>query len=95
MKASEKLFHAIGDYFVNTDKILWFLVICCTIYSSLLLSSVERAGGSFVKTQIVAAVIGMLFAIVISVIDYEYIARQWWALAILSVALFMAVFLLV
>lgn len=93
MKALKKIFNAIGDYFINTDNILWFLVICCTVYSSLLLSSVERAGGSFVKTQIIAAIIGMLIAIVISVIDYEYIARQWWLLVIISLALFIMVFL--
>lgn len=93
MKALKKIFHAIGDYFINTDKILWFLVICCTVYSAFLLSSVERAGGSFVKTQVIAAVVGTLIAIIISVIDYEYIARYWWALAILSLGLFMAVFL--
>ncbi len=93
MKALKKIFYAIGDYFVNTDKILWFLVICCTVYSACLLSSVERAGGSFVRTQVMAAVIGILVAIIISVIDYEYIARYWWALAIISFGLFMAVFL--
>lgn len=93
MRALKKFFGAIGDYFINTDKILWFLVISCTVYSSLLLSSVERAGGSFVKTQVAAAIIGILVAIVISVIDYEYIARYWWALAIISIGLFMAVFL--
>lgn len=93
MKTLKKIFHAIGDYFVNTDKLLWFIVVCCTVYSSLLLSSVERAGGSFVKTQIMAAVIGILIAIIISVIDYEYIARYWWALALISVGLFIWVFL--
>ena len=40
-----------------------------------------------------AAVIGILLAIVISVIDYEYIARYWWALAIISIGLFVSVFL--
>ena len=93
VKALKKIFHAIGDYFVNTDKVLWLIVICCTVYSSLLLSSVERAGGSFVKTQIMAAVIGILIAIIISVIDYEYIARYWWALVIISIGLFVSVFL--
>lgn len=93
MKALKKVFGAIGDYFVNTDKILWFLTICCTVYSALLLSSVERAGGSFVKTQIAAAAIGLILAIIISVIDYEYIARQWWAWVIISLGLFAAVFL--
>ena len=93
MSRLKKFFGAIGDYFVNTDKILWFLVICCSVYSALLLSSVERAGGSFVRTQIIAAVIGILVAVVISVIDYEYIVRYWWLLVILSFGLFMAVFL--
>lgn len=93
MTTLKKIFGAIGDYFVNTDKILWFLVICCTVYSAFLLSSVERAGGLFVKTQIMAAIIGMVVAIVISVIDYEYICRYWWLMAILSIGLFMAVFL--
>lgn len=92
MKVLKKIFHAIGDYFVNTDKLLWFLVICCSVYSAFLLSSVERAGGSFVKTQIIAAVIGCLIAIIISVIDYEYIARYWWAMVIISFILFLAVF---
>lgn len=93
MTSLKKIFGAIGDYFVNTDKILWFLVICCTVYSALLLSSVERAGGLFVKTQVIAAVIGIVVAIVISVIDYEYICRYWWLMVFLSLGLFMAVFL--
>lgn len=93
MKTLKKFFSSIGDYFINTDKILWFLVICCTVISSVLLSSVERAGGLFVRTQIMAACIGIIIAIVISVIDYEYITRYWWLLAILSIGLFIYVFL--
>lgn len=93
MNTLKKFFSSIGDYFINTDKILWFLVICCTVISSVLLSSVERAGGLFVRTQIMAACIGIIIAIVISVIDYEYITRYWWLLAILSIGLFIYVFL--
>lgn len=93
MDTLKKFFNAIGDYFINTDKILWFLVICCTVISAVLLSSVERAGGLFVRTQIMAACIGIVIAIVISVIDYEYITRYWWLLAILSFGLFIYVFL--
>lgn len=93
MKTLKKFISSIGDYFINTDKILWFLVICCTVISSVLLSSVERAGGLFVRTQIMAACIGIIIAVVISVIDYEYITRYWWLLAILSIGLFIYVFL--
>lgn len=87
-----KLLSRIGDYFSGTDNLLWILAISATFISSLLLSSVERAGGSFVRTQILAAVLGTVIAIVISVIDYEYISRFWYILAILSILLFAAVF---
>lgn len=93
MDTLKRIFRAIGDYFTNTDKLLWLLVISCTVYSALLLMSVERAGGSYVRTQIAAAAMGLLVAIAISVIDYEYIARYWWLLAILSIGLFVSVFL--
>ncbi len=89
----KKIFSGIGDYILSSDKILWLVTLSATVYSCLLLSSVERAGGSFVRTQILAAVIGYTMAIIISMIDYEYIARVWWALAIVSISLFVAVFL--
>ena len=47
----------------------------------------------FVRTQIMAACIGIIIAVIISVIDYEYITRYWWLLAILSIGLFIYVFL--
>lgn len=88
----KKILSRIGDYFSGTDNLLWILAISATFISALLLSSVERAGGSFVRTQILAAVLGTVIAIVISVIDYEYISRFWYILAILSILLFAAVF---
>lgn len=88
-----KVLSRIGDYFAGTDKLLWILVVSATVYSSLLLSSVERAGGSFVRTQLMAAAIGLVLAAIISVIDYEYISRYWYILAIVSILLFGAVFL--
>lgn len=89
----KKIFSGIGDYILSSDKILWLMTLSATVYSALLLTSVERAGGSFVRTQIMAAVIGYTVAIIISMIDYEYIGRVWWALAIISIGLFAAVFL--
>ncbi len=89
----KRFFSGIGDYILNSDKTIWLFTLSATIYSALLLSSVERAGGSFVRTQIMAAVIGYIAAIIISMIDYEYIARYWYLLAGLSLVLFAAVFL--
>lgn len=89
----KRLFAGVEDFFKNSDKTLWIFSLVATVYSVLLLKSVERAGGSFVKTQIMAAVIGYLVAIIISMIDYEYIARYWYIAAIISMLLFAAVFL--
>ncbi|MBQ4569486.1 MAG: FtsW/RodA/SpoVE family cell cycle protein [Ruminococcus sp.] len=89
----KRFFSSVGDYILNSDKTIWLFTLSATIYSSLLLSSVERAGGSFVRTQIMAAVIGYVAAIIISMIDYEYIARYWYLLAGISLVLFAAVFL--
>ncbi len=88
-----KFFSGIGDYIMNTDKALWIFAISATVYGLLLLSSVERAGGSYVTTQMFAAGIGIVIAVVISVIDYEYIGRLWWLLGIAALGLFVAVFL--
>ncbi|MBQ4105037.1 MAG: FtsW/RodA/SpoVE family cell cycle protein [Clostridia bacterium] len=89
----KKIFSGIGDYIMNTDKLLWIFSISATVYGALLLWSVERAGGSYVKTQLLASIIGYTVAVIISMIDYEYIARYWWILAILSMLLFASVFL--
>ncbi len=89
----KKIFSGIGDYIISSDKLLWLATISATVYSVLLLTSVERSGGSFVRNQILAAVLGISIAIIISMIDYEYIGRVWWALAIISIGLFAAVFL--
>ena len=89
----KRIFSGVSDYIKNSDKAIWMLTIAATVYSALLLSSVERAGGSYVRTQIMAACIGYIVAIILSMIDYEYIARCWYLLAGISLALFVAVFL--
>lgn len=89
----KRFFSSIVEYILNSDKTIWLFTLSATIYSAFLLSSVERAGGSFVRTQIMAAVIGYIAAIIISMIDYEYIARYWYLLVGLSLVLFAAVFL--
>lgn len=86
-------FQRIGDYIKKTDIWIWCLCISSTVISSILLRSVERAGGKFVTTQVVAAIIGIVAAIIISVIDYEYICRYWAGLSVISILLFLSVFL--
>ena len=83
----------VGDFFKTSDKTLWICTLIATVFSALLLSSVERAGGSFVKNQVIAAIIGYIVAIIISMVDYEYLARYWYIAAAISLVLFAAVFL--
>lgn len=89
----KKIFSGIGDYIISSDKMLWLATISATIYSVLLLTSVERSGGSFVRNQTIAAILGIAIAVIISMIDYEYIGRIWWALSIISIGLLLSVFL--
>jgi len=89
----KRLLSGVGDYFRTSDKTIWIFSLVATIYSALLLSSVERAGGSYVRTQIIAAIIGYIVAVILSMIDYEYLARYWYIAAILSMLMFASVFL--
>ena len=64
-----------------------------SVYGCFLIASQQRAGDvNFLKTQILAIVIGYIAAIVISCIDYKFIARCWWLIAGVGLALTMSVF---
>lgn len=88
-----RLISGVGDFFKTSDKTLWICTLIATVYSALMLSSVERAGGSFVRNQVIAAIIGYIIAIILSMIDYEYLARYWYIAAGISLVLFASVFL--
>lgn len=90
----KKIFGGIWDYIVNTDKVFWLLTISASIYSLILISSMQRAGEyNFFRTQLIAVLIGYTGAIILSVIDYEYIISLWWIAAILAIVLASSVFL--
>lgn len=72
----------IKKFIKKLDKILLFSVIAVTAFSILMLYSmnVNEIGnvyGSTIKTQVLAACIGIFAAIVIALIDYHLIARLW------------------
>lgn len=90
----KKIFGGIWDYIVNTDKVFWLLTISASIYSLILISSMQRAGEyNFFRTQLIAVLIGYTGAIILSVIDYEYIISLWWIAAIFAIVLASSVFL--
>ncbi len=87
------LFTYIGDYFKRTDKFFWILTLLASFYGFCLIASQQRADSvNFLRTQIMAVCIGYLAAVIISVIDYNFIAKLWWLAAGISLLLTIAVF---
>lgn len=92
----KKVFGAIAGYFKRTDILFWMLSIFCTIYGLILIMSVSREGGaSGQKTffmQVIAVSLGYFAAILISLVDYNFIGRFWFVIAALSLGLMLLVF---
>lgn len=83
----------IVDYFRRTDKIFWLITLTASIYGCLLIASQQRGGEvNFLRTQVMAVVIGYCAAVIISLMDYNFIARCWWLIAGVALALTVAVF---
>lgn len=81
-------------FFTKSDMILWFFTISATVFSLLLINSMQRASSySYMTPQILALLVGYLAAIVLTVIDYERITKLWWLLGIAAVGLLMLVFI--
>lgn len=88
-----KVTEEIKQYFSKCNKLLWILTLSTTIFSLLLISSMQRAGSyNFFKTQLLAVIIGLIGSIVISLINYKFIIKYWWAFAIGGIALAVLVF---
>lgn len=89
-----KLFNSVTDYFKRTDFVLWILTVIAVIYSLLLISSMQRAGNyNFIKSQLIAVIIGLISAVIFSVADYRYLIKKWYIPAIIAVVLVLLVFI--
>ena len=76
----KKLFSSIGNYCKSTDYWLVLFCLACSGLSVFLLYSIyfnEYTTKSAVLTQISAAGIGLFLAVVLSKIDYRFIAKMW------------------
>lgn len=89
-----KLFNSIWNYIKNTDKLLWLITVAISVYSLILINSMQRAGEySFMKSQVIAVVLGYIGAVVLSLIDYRLLLKYWWISAVLAVVFAISVFL--
>lgn len=79
---------AVLDYMRRADKILWLIILFIAGFSLILLKSVSRATNSdYYQTQLMAILIGILGAYVLTLIDYGTISNYWYLLAGASVFL--------
>ncbi|MCI1982166.1 MAG: FtsW/RodA/SpoVE family cell cycle protein [Oscillospiraceae bacterium] len=76
-------FKSIADYFRRTNKLYWLLMAAISAYSLLLLKTIPAAGNgkSYFSTMLIAAVIGYLGAVALTLIDYHDIASLWYIVA--------------
>ena len=89
----KRFFGAIVDYFKHTDKIFWILTLIASVYGFLLIASQQRDGETnFLKTQMIAVGLGYAAAVVISLVDYNYLAKLWWFIAGFALMLTFSVF---
>lgn len=89
----KKIVNTISDYFRQADIFLWLLTFSAVIYGLLLISSMQRnVEYNYLKSQIVAALLGLAAAFVISVADYKFFVRKWYFAAAAAVLLACLVF---
>lgn len=82
------------NFFTKSDMILWLLSISASVYSLLLINSMQRASDySYITPQVLALTVGYIAAITLTFIDYERIAKLWWLLIGISLAMLAAVFI--
>ena len=80
-------------FLIKTDKTLWFLTISATVYSLILIHSMQRSYDyNYLTSQILAIAVGYVLVIILTIIDYERVIRLWWLLGGLSLILLTLVF---
>lgn len=93
MKIIQGFLGSIRGYFRQTDILFWLMTVTASFYGLALIWSQQRSGDvNFIKTQIMAVILGYIAAVIISVIDYNVIAKFWWLISVVGIALTVAVF---
>ena len=81
-------------YLKKTDVKLWALILAATVYSLLLIASMQRSGEyNYFRTQLLAVLIGFAAAVVLSNADYNYIINKWYLSAVIAAVMSILVFI--
>ncbi len=93
MISIDNIISGLKGFFKKTDILYWVLTLTASIFGCLLIASQQRGGEvNFLKTQVFAVIIGYTAAIIVANIDYKLIAKCWWLIAGVALALTLAVF---
>jgi rod shape determining protein RodA len=71
------------NYFKQTDKLYWLIMLSISAYSLILLKPIplSSSGRSYFTVQLIAIIIGYCGAIFLTLIDYREIANYWYLVA--------------
>ncbi len=85
-------------YFRETDKLLFFLCLCASVFGMLLVYSATKSGSTTaippdLRTMLMAVGVGLLLCLLISFLDYEVIIRLWPLIALFCVLIMCTLFI--
>jgi rod shape determining protein RodA len=89
-----RVLKSFANYFRETEKIYWAIMLLISAYSLLLLKTIPTDSGkkSYFVTMLIAIVLGYFGAVILTLIDYRDIAVFWYIIA--GLCLFLMVFTL-
>ena len=92
-----KIISHIKTFIKETDKILLFLCILMSVFGVLLVASATADGAGFVfsrdaRVMVIAIAAGIALAMIISLVDYNFIVRMWPVIAAVCVIMMLLLF---
>lgn len=86
-----KIISQIKSFIKDTDKFLLFLCAALSAFGILLVSSATHSSDALfsrdAKVMLMAVAVGIIFALIISIIDYNFIVRLWPVIAVICLIL--------
>lgn len=94
MRKLKNIAQSIRFYLKNTDIKLWAATLTAILYSLLIITSMQRSGNyNYLKTQLIALLIGFSAAVLISCANYDYLIKKWYIFAVAAAVLAILVFI--
>ncbi|MBE6752893.1 MAG: rod shape-determining protein RodA [Ruminococcaceae bacterium] len=75
----KRIVYAVVNYFKNTYKSMWLVIILASIMSCMMVYSATHSNGTRTTlVQAIACLVGYAGAVIISLMDYERLGELWW-----------------